>query len=83
VSEKELDDARQGWLNSRQTQFIMDAALAGTLAANLQRGRTMGYYSELESKVRSLTPEQVTSTFKKYIDPKKLIIVEGGDLKSK
>ncbi len=83
MSEKELDEARQGWLQARSTMFTSDMILAGTLGANLQRERTMSYYSELESKVRSLTSEQVATTFRKHIDPKKLIIVEGGDFNKK
>jgi len=79
VSEKELEEARQGWLQSQQARFTMDAALAGTLGSNVQRGRTMAYYSELESKVRTLTPDRVNAAFRKFIDPAKLVIVEGGD----
>jgi zinc protease len=79
ISEKELDEARKGWLQSQQGRFAADGAIAGTLGSNLQRGRTMAFYADLESKVRSLTPEQVTGTFRKYINPAKLVIVEGGD----
>lgn len=81
VSEKELDDARQGWLNTQMARFVQDAAIAGTLGSNIQLKRTMAYYSEQESKVRSLSADQIGSTFKKYIDPAKLQIVEGGDFK--
>jgi zinc protease len=81
VSEKELDEARQGWLNAQMARFVQDASIAGSLSSNLQTKRTMAYYSELESKVRNLTADQIGTTFKKYIDPKKLQIVEGGDFK--
>ncbi|MFO0815896.1 MAG: pitrilysin family protein [Gemmatales bacterium] len=81
VSEKELDEARQGWLNAQMARFVQDNAIAGALSSNLQTKRTMAHYSELESKVRSLTADQIGSTFKKYIDPRKLQMVEGGDFK--
>ncbi len=79
VNEKELDEARQGWLNAQMARFVQDGTIAGTLGSNIQLKRTMAYYSEQESKVRSLTADQIGSTFKKYIDPKKLQVVEGGD----
>jgi zinc protease len=83
ISEKELEDARQGWLQAQQTRFTMDAMLAGAIGGNIQRGRTMAYYSELESKVRSLTPDTIVTTLRKYLDPKKMVIVEGGDFEQK
>lgn len=81
VTEKEFDEARQGWLNSQMARFVQDGAIAGTLSSNINNKRTMAYYSELESKVRGLSPEQIGATFRKHIDPKKLQIVEGGDFK--
>jgi zinc protease len=83
VTEKEFDAARQGWLNSQMARFVQDGAIAGTLSSNMQNKRTMAYYAELESKVRNLTADQLGATFKKYIDPKKLQIVEGGDFGEK
>ena len=81
VSEKELNEARQGWLNAQTARFTQDGMIAGTLSSNIPLKRTMAYYSEQESKVRNLTADQIGATFKKYIDPKKLQIVEGGDFK--
>ncbi|HQR43260.1 MAG TPA: hypothetical protein PLX97_11265, partial [Gemmatales bacterium] len=68
-------------LNAQMARFVQDNAIAGALSSNLQTKRTMAHYSELESKVRSLTADQIGSTFKKYIDPRKLQMVEGGDFK--
>jgi zinc protease len=41
----------------------------------------MAFYSELEKRINALTPEQVLESLKKYIDPKKLVIVDAGDFK--
>jgi zinc protease len=83
ITEKELEEAKQGWLQAQQTRFTMDAMMAGAIAGNIQRGRTMAYYSELESKVRSLSPDSVVAVLRKYVDPKKMVIVEGGDFEQK
>jgi zinc protease len=41
--------------------------------------RTFAYYSELENKIESLTPEQVSEAFRQHIDLQKLVIISAGD----
>jgi zinc protease len=41
--------------------------------------RTFAYYSELENKIASLTPEQVSEAFRQHIDLQKLVIISAGD----
>ena len=41
--------------------------------------RTFAYYGELESKIESLTPEQVSEAFRQHIDLQKLVIISAGD----
>ena len=52
---------------------------AGQIATNVQLGRSFAHTSELEKKINALTPEDVQAAFKKYIDPKKLVIIRAGD----
>ena len=39
----------------------------------------MAYYADLEKKINALTPADVLAALKKYIDPKKLVVVDAGD----
>ena len=39
----------------------------------------MEYYSGLETKVRSVTTEQVLEAVQKYLDPERIVIVAAGD----
>jgi zinc protease len=39
----------------------------------------MKYDADLEEKIRALGPEQVLAAVRKYIDPKRLVIVTAGD----
>jgi predicted Zn-dependent peptidase len=39
----------------------------------------MEYYSGLETKVRSVTTEQVLEVVQKYLDPERIVIVAAGD----
>jgi zinc protease len=58
-----------------------DAALAGQIATNLQLGRTFAHISEMEKRIVALMAEDVKTAFRKYIDPKKLVVVRAGDFK--
>src|SRR5262245_19140244 len=48
---KEVDEARSGWLQSRQVARAQDATLARALAGNLYLARTLAWDADLEKKV--------------------------------
>jgi len=77
----EIDAKKDGWLQSRLVTRAEDRSLAGTLAARDFDGRTLAWDDALESKVKALKPEQLTSALRKYIDPAAISIVKAGDFK--
>jgi zinc protease len=79
VTSEELEKAKESWLEQRSVQRSRDQALANMLAEHLYAGRTIRYEADLEQKVRSLTPDQVVATAKKYLDPGKMAVIAGGD----
>src|SRR5712691_7742146 len=79
VSGAELTRAKAGYLQQLKVMRTNDAALAGMLNSLLFNHRTFTYYSELENKIASLTPEQVSEAFRQHIDPQKLVIISAGD----
>jgi len=83
VTPEELENARQGYLQAQKVGRASDAALAGTLANFRHLGRTMAFEADVEKKINALTAEQVNATLRKYIDPKKLVIVTAGDFETK
>jgi zinc protease len=78
---QELGDAKQAYLEAQKVGRTGDAAIAGQIATNLQLGRTFAHTTELEKRFTALTPEDVKAAFRKYIEPKKLVIVRAGDFK--
>ena len=66
-------------MQQQQVSRTNDGVLTAMFTENLFVDRTMDYYSELEKRITSLTPEQVLEGLRKYIDPKKLVIVDAGD----
>jgi len=79
VSGAELARAKAGYLQQLKVMRTNDAALVGMLNSLLFNHRTFAYYSELENKIASLTPEQVSEAFRQHIDPQKLVIISAGD----
>jgi zinc protease len=75
----EIEQFRGGYLQLRSQQRANDNELVGTLVARRFTGRTMTYDEEFEKKIAALTPAEVNAALKKYIDPKRIIIVRAGD----
>jgi zinc protease len=77
----ELSDAQTAYLEAQKVGRTGDAAIAGQIAANLRLGRTFAHSRETEKRIAALTPDDVKVAFRKYIDPKKLVIIRAGDFK--
>ncbi len=82
ISPKELTEAREELLNARQQSRAKDGDLVQLLVRNARLGRTMAWEEELDTKLKALTPEQVSAAVKASIDPKKLVVVKAGDFKT-
>jgi zinc protease len=79
----ELERAQSGYLRQQEVQRTNDGMLANSLTENLFIGRTMQFQADLESKIKSLTVDDVNSALRKYVDPKQLSVVTAGDFKKK
>jgi zinc protease len=79
VTAAELARAKQGYLQQQQVSRTNDAVLAAMLGDNLFVDRTMEFYAELEKRIGALSPEQVLAALRKYVDPKRLVVVDAGD----
>ena len=78
-TQKEIDEAKKSWLQSRQVTRSQDNALVGSLNSNLFLGRNMKWSEELENKVKSLTPAQIQEATQKSIDLLKMSFIKAGD----
>ena len=81
VTEKELEAAKSGYLQRQQIGRTNDGGLAVTLASNLYLDRTMAFQADLESKIGSLTTQQVNAAVKRHLTAKKLFVTIAGDFK--
>ena len=76
---EEVQQAKSGLLQSRQVSRAQDGVLARTLAQDLYLSRRLEWDASFEKKIAALSPDQVRSAMKKYIDPSQLTIVKAGD----
>jgi zinc protease len=79
ITQQELDDAKKGMSQARQTMRAQDGAMAGTQTTNLRANRTMAYHGDMDARIQALTLEQVNAALRKHIDPSKLFHVYAGD----
>ena len=75
----EVEKNKAGYLQARSQGRANDNELIGTLVNRRFAGRNMTWDEEYEKAVMALTAAQVNAAFKKYIDPKNIIIVRAGD----
>jgi zinc protease len=81
VQEKEVEEGIKAYLLAEKNKRAQDEVLLNQLAALTYAGRTYAYLAEREKKVAALTAEEINSAVRQTINPKRLIIVEAGDLK--
>ena len=81
ITAEELAAAKQGFLQGEQVARTEDPQLAAIIEESLEANRTMKYHADLEARVLKVTPEDVVKACRKYLDPKKLVIVEAGDFR--
>lgn len=75
----EVAAAKSGWSQSRTVSRAQDSGLANTLNNYLFIDRNFLWDEQFEKKVMALTPEQINTAMKKYLDPAKINIIKAGD----
>jgi zinc protease len=83
ATEKEVEDAKKGFLAELRNSTASDGAAASVLLTQLAAGRTSDWQIDFEKKIAGLTAEQVNTAFRKHVDPQRLVIVTAGDFKKK
>jgi zinc protease len=79
VTQKELDEARKGFLQRQEVARSDDGHLSSILESTLVANRTMEFYANQEQSIRDLTPEKIRAVLRKHIDPAKILTVVAGD----
>jgi zinc protease len=80
-SAEEVATAKNALMQERQLSRSQDGSLAGLFVSQAELGRTMQRESDLEKKINDTTPEQLSTIFKKWIDPASISYFKAGDFK--
>jgi zinc protease len=80
-TDDEVQQAKQGYRQEHVLARSDDGALAGGWVANLDLDRTYEFTRQFESHVEALTPEQLLTVVRKYLDLSKMTVVVAGDAK--
>ncbi len=83
VSQKELDEARKGYLDQFKVSLAEDRRIAPMLARQTYLGRTMKFTSEQLDKIAKLSTDDVNAAARKYLKPGELVAVRAGDFSAK
>jgi len=75
----EVSEAKSGWLQSRRMSRGNDGELAGRLTSRANEDRTMMWDQTLEDRVAALTPEEILTVMRRYIDLSKMLLIRAGD----
>jgi zinc protease len=78
---EEVATAKTALMQERQLSRSQDNSLVGLFVSQAELGRTMQRESDLEKKINDTTPEQLSATFKKWIDPASISYFKAGDFK--
>jgi zinc protease len=78
---EEVAVAKSAYLQDAQVNRAQDGSLAGLLARQAELGRTMQREIDVEKKIADATAEQLTTVFRKWIDPSTISYFKAGDFK--
>jgi zinc protease len=76
---EEVAEAKKAVLDARMIGRSTDAALLQFLASHEQLNRPLSWDANVETKIASLTADQINTAFRKHIDPAGMTIVKAGD----
>jgi zinc protease len=75
----ELNKSVTSWIEQRKTYLGDDQNLAWRLSNYLSEGKDLDFYSDYESKAKSLTLDQVNAALRKYISLDNITFIYAGD----
>ena len=78
-TEEEMATSKQGLLENRQLGRAQDASLSGQISSNLYFDRTFRFDTELETRIRALTLDEVNAAVRRHLDLAKITVVKAGD----
>jgi zinc protease len=80
ISADELAARKTDMIGAYQVSLATTGGIAGTLLRTVQRGLPLTWMDQYPKSVDALTLDQVNGAIKRYVDPKKLVIIKSGSV---
>jgi zinc protease len=81
VTAEELAASKKGYAEERKVARSNDHSLVSMLVNGLYLGRTFGFAAAQDARVAGTTIDEVNQALRRYLDPKRFVIVRAGDFK--
>jgi len=78
----EVATAKKAYQDAQLVSRSQDSALLTLLASREQLERTLQWDEQIDTKIQSLTPEQVSAAFRRHVDAVAVSIVKAGDFRA-
>lgn len=78
----EVATAKKAYRDAQMVSRSQDSALLTLLTSREQLDRTLQWDAQMDAKIQSLTPEQVSAAFRKHIDASAVSVVKAGDFRA-
>jgi zinc protease len=75
----EVNEARKGFLQSRQVSRAQDGELVRRLTNYLFIGRSFAWDTAFEERLKSLSPDELAAALRKHLNSAKLTVFKAGD----
>lgn len=77
----EIEAAKRGLLNFRQLARAQDDRLASDLSRHANMGRPFAKEAEFDQQIASVTPQQASAAWNRYVQPESIAYAVAGDFK--
>jgi zinc protease len=79
ITDAELKRAQAAWIKDQDTSLSNDNYVVSLWVKALFHGRTTSFTKDLRAKIQAVTTADVERVAKKWLDPKRLTVVDAGD----
>lgn len=78
ISAEELEHRKSDMIGTFKVNLATTTGVANQLLITAERGYDPGFLDAFPDLINQLTTEQVNTAIKKYLDPKKMVLIEAG-----
>lgn len=82
-TEQEWKSSLDSWLQQRKIYLDNNNALVNMLNTYMYNGKDLNFYTEMETKAKTLKVNEINTVMKKYLTPDKIILIYAGDFTKK